>query len=132
MASRPNVLGVYKNLVKIARRLPEPNRSQSLRHIRQEFRSNKGESSVERVEELLTKANSSLGYLKIIAPRTRVSSGQTGVTKLVFGKDDGSGGKKAVTNWHGANMDPDSVKRHYQSLKRAGFRNNSEAKGGFF
>ena len=36
------------------------------------------------------------------------------------------------TNWNGSNLDPDSVRRHYQGLKRAGFRDNTHAKGGMF
>ena len=40
--------------------------------------------------------------------------------------------RKAVSNWTGKNMDPDAVARHYAGLKRAGFKDNTHAKGGFF
>lgn len=35
------------------------------------------------------------------------------------------------TNWDGKNLDPESVKRHRQQLKRCGFVNNAHAKGIF-
>ena len=86
----------------------------------------------DRVQELIKKANSTIGYLKIITPRTsrRKDDVQQGATTIVFG-EGGKLGPKAVTNWHGGNMDPDSVKRHYQGLKRAGFKSNADAKGIF-
>jgi len=39
--------------------------------------------------------------------------------------------KARTTNWDGNNMDPCSMKRHFGGLKRAGFQNNSHAKGMF-
>lgn len=131
MSSRSNVLSAYKNMLRLARCLSEPKRTSSIVEIRQQFRANKEIPSHE-IEKLLVKANSSLGYLKIISPRGRVSAAgnQTGVTKIVFGTT-GSVVKKAVSNWTGSNMDPDSVKRHQSILKRAGFKNNSDAKGFF-
>ena len=127
--ARANVLSVYKNMLKLARTLPEPKRASSVVEIRRQFREHK-EISADEIEKLLEKANSSLGYLKIIAPRSKVGTGQqTGVTRIVFGSQDKV--RKAVSNWTGSNMDPDSVKRHYQGLKRAGFTNNSSAKGIF-
>lgn len=54
------------------------------------------------------------------------------ITKITLqGVDDTSLTQRPVTNWHGRNMDPDSVARHYRSLKRAGFKNNRHAKGIF-
>jgi hypothetical protein len=38
---------------------------------------------------------------------------------------------RVVSNWDGKNMDPCMVKRHNVSLKRAGFVNNTHAKGIF-
>ena len=87
----------------------------------------------DKIQEMIKKANNTIGYLKIITPRSsrRREDVQEGVTKIVFGTGTGNGGSKAVTNWHGGNMDPDSVKRHYQGLKRAGFKSNADAKGNF-
>jgi len=86
---------------------------------------------------LLQKADSSLGYLKIITPRSNLK-GQTGATKIV-GKSpfeamtaSDKAGFRPVTNWTGKNLDPDSVRRHQNNLKRAGFKDNLQAKGGMF
>jgi hypothetical protein len=115
----------------LCRSLPEPTRSENINKIRQEFKTGSEIMDTEKIQDLIKKANNTIGYLKIITPRSsrRKDDVQQGVTKIVFGIGDK--GSKAVTNWHGGNMDPDSVKRHYQGLKRAGFRNNTDAKGIF-
>lgn len=83
------------------------------------------------IQTLLEKANSSLGYLKIITPRSAQSKPQTGKTTIVFGEGDNFIPGRAVTNWTGKNMDPDSVRRHNHQLNRAGFKNNAHMKGFF-
>jgi len=52
------------------------------------------------------------------------------VTGKVTWRGDG-GGRKAVSNWDGKNLDPEAVQRHRQQLRRAGFENNAHAKGFF-
>jgi len=126
--SRAPVLNVYKNLLKLAKSLPADKREASLSRIRSEFRANVS-ADAEQIDDMLKKANSSLGYLKIVTPRKQKN--QTGVTKIVFGEEK-EGGRKAMTNWTGSNMDPDQVTRHYAGLKRAGFKGNTHAKGGLF
>ena len=79
----------------------------------------------------MRKADSSLSYLKMSTPRAPETP-QNGAYTVRFG-DDKSTGKRslAVSNWTGSNMDPDSVKRHYRSLDRAGFKSNAHMKGIF-
>ena len=36
---------------------------------------------------------------------------------------------RPVSNWTGSNMDPDSVKRHYRGLQRAGFKDHAQVQG---
>eukprot|EP01039_Chlorochromonas_danica_P000888 gene887-969_t len=120
-------LSMYKNLMKFASRLPANKREESLKRIREEFRKNSQEHNPEQVAEMLKFASSTLGYLKIVTPRSVKE--QRGHTRIVFG--DASNPSKAVSNWTGSNMDPDSVSRHYRSLKRAGFTDNKSAKGFF-
>ena len=60
-AIRKNVLYTYKNLLKMARGLPEAKRDQSLKSIKEGFRINIGEVDPQRVGEMLTKAQSTLG-----------------------------------------------------------------------
>lgn len=121
-------------MMKVARLLqPQNKRHDAIERIRKEFRKNKSESIEENIDKMLEKAQSSLSYLKIITPKGLLKSNtQAGVTKIVFGdNNESSTGRKAVSNWTGSNMDPDSVSKHYQNLNRAGFRDNSHAKGLF-
>jgi len=130
------VKSAYRSLLQVARGLPHSEREKILPQIRDAFKSKSAETDPGVINELLTKAASSLGYLKIITPKTARRSNQSGVTKLVFPSSSSQGsthdGKKAMSNWTGKNLDPDSVKRHYQGLKRAGFRSNSDVKGPLF
>ena len=131
-----NVLSMYRRMLRLVKQMrPEAKKQETLTHIRKEFRSHAGEGDTTRVATLLDKANSSLGYLKIISPRTAVAEGQTGRTKIVFGTKDKDGKAiptKAVSNWTGANPDPDSVAKHYNQLKRAGFTDNKSVIGPMF
>ena len=79
----------------------------------------------------VVQANSALGYLKIVTPKSSHGKKQEGKTTVTFGESKYTDNGKAVSNWTGKNMDPDSVKRHQNTLKRAGFKNNSDAKGFF-
>eukprot|EP01041_Mallomonas_annulata_P005504 gene5504-11092_t len=132
MEARRNILTSYKRLIKLCHLMKDPKKSQVMGQIRLEFRKNISESNPAIIAELLNKAASSLGFLKIITPKEQKS--QQGTTRIVYsdGSDASSGSNfRPVTNWHGSNMDPDSVRRHQHSLKRAGFKGNSDAKGIF-
>jgi len=130
MAQRANVLGMYRRMLRLASTLqPVAKRVETLTEIKRQFRVATDVDNEEKIEDLLTKANSSLGYLKMITPRTRSSTEkESGRTRLVFGEDGPREGK-AVSNWTGSNMDPDQVKRHYSGLKRAGFTDNRSVLG---
>jgi hypothetical protein len=84
-----------------------------------------------RISKALQEAYSSISYVKMITPKS-MQEKSDGVTRIVLpGGEDNKGAKKPMTNWHGRNLDPDSVARHNRSLKRAGFLNNQHAKGIF-
>ena len=122
---------MYRNMLKIARGIsPEKKRQDAIQSVRSQFREHAGEEDTNKIAELLTKANSSLGYLKMISPKMRgVGSGQqTGRTRITFGGNMKKG-RAVVSNWTGANMDPDQVSRHYNQLKRAGFTDNRSVTG---
>ena len=72
---------------------------------------------------------STLGFLRISTPRSRSSHGSSERDSKNANK---SLNRRPESNWHGGNLDPDQVKRHYQGLKRAGFRDNNHVKGGLF
>ena len=133
LTSSANVIGVYRNMLRLVRRMnPDAKKLETLALIQKEFRSNALEQDPGRVATLLGKANSTIGYLKIISPKSS-TSGQTGRTKIVFGSDGTKGSKKkVVSNWSSSNPDPDSVARHYSQLKRAGFTDNKSVIGSLF
>jgi len=78
---------------------------------------------------LLKKAESTLGYLKIVTPRR--NRGQLGHVKMSFGKSDEDTFFHPIKNWTPTNLDPDAVSRHKRTLNRAGWRDNAHAKGFF-
>ncbi len=104
---------------------------------------------------LLDKASSTLGYLKMVTPRRGPAapaeatagptdqegggeSGDDGRVRLVYKNGEGlidgeaeARDRARYSNWHGGNLDPDSVSRHQHQLSRAGFRDNAHAKGVF-
>ncbi len=116
-------------MMKLAKSMPKEKRQQTIDEIRKQFRANSSEFDQEKVKKLLEQAQSSISYLKMVTPKQQGS--QSGVTRIVFGNGDNGRSSKAVSNWSGKNLDPDSVRRHYNGLKRAGFRDNSHAKGIF-
>lgn len=126
-----NTLSVYRNLLKLAKSLPASRRGESVVQIREGFRSGKSLADPQEIQRALEKANSTLGYLKIVTPKSAQNKVQEGKMTVVFGDKDPKRPDRAVTNWTGSNMDPDSVRRHNQSLKRAGFKNNADMKGIF-
>lgn len=125
-----NTLSVYRNILKLARSLPVAKKNDSIAQIKEGFRSGKSLSDPQDIQKMLEKANSTLGYLKIVTPKSAQNKVQTGKTTVVFGDNSMKLGR-AVSNWTGSNMDPDSIRRHNQSLKRAGFKNNADMKGIF-
>lgn len=97
-----------------------------------------------RIQKLLESARNSLGYLRMVTPRrpdrgSSESSDGGGRYRIVYkdgqavvdGENEPMAGRKAVSNWHGGNLDPDSVTRHKSQLSRMGFRDNAHAKGFF-
>jgi hypothetical protein len=128
---RANVLRMYRRLLKLSSRAT-PDQAVKFRiQIRTKFRESSGIQDPVAIEEMLKSANSTLGYLRMITPREKTNDVEERISRMVVGEDKKLSSRKAVTNWSGSNMDPDSVRRHYAGLKRAGFKNNAHAKGMF-
>ena len=79
---------------------------------------------------MIEKANSSLGYIKMVTPRER--SANAGVTRIVVDHSQGISKTQVHTNWTGSNMDPDQISRHQHTLKRAGYKGNAHVNSGGF
>lgn len=125
----------YRSLARLIKKLPENQSEKGWNELRSSFRAPLGveESLDTRFEE----AEKRESFLRMITPKEK-SSNQSGTWVYKDGKRlEGHGATrldangKVVSNWDGKNLDPCSVKRHNQQLKRAGFVNNSHAKGYF-
>ena len=72
MSVRTNVLSAYRRLLKLSNQLPAGDKRQSaVTQIREAFKNNQNEIETTKIHELLTKAASSISYLKIVTPRTK-------------------------------------------------------------
>lgn len=70
MESRSNVLNTYRNMLRLAKSIQNPSeKTKTVVRIREAFRANKSENNSQTVSDMLSKANSSLSYLKIITPK---------------------------------------------------------------
>lgn len=154
------VIGTYRALAQLVRRLPEKQRPGAWRELREGYRRNADETSPERISELISEAGKKIAYLRIITPKdmwrsnatsvidgddetteaSQATTTQAGVTRWVYksgGEKDANGEatprkrRQVVSNFDGNNLDPCSVSRHNYQLKRMGFVNNLHAKGLF-
>ena len=133
-AAPESIRNAYRTIARLIQRLPEESQAMAQKQLRNDFRrSNRpGETTSDRVQ----RAGEQIAYLRIVTPKERPSN-QSGRWVYKDGEriKDGQGssmaGGRVHSNWDGNNLDPCSVKRHNQSLKRAGFQNNLHAKGIF-
>ena len=95
---------------------------------------------MDRIKEHLEKAMSTLGFLRMSTPKIKnnhrltLSEIEEQKKNIENTPSPGPAGPivtRPISNWTGNNLDPDSVKRHYMNLKRAGFKDNAHAKGMF-
>lgn len=88
---------MFRRMLKQIQKLPNNERKNTLIQIKSEFHKNKNISDDKDIEKLLNKAESSLGYLKMITPKSKGQSSEP--YHRVFGKGSDVPIKKAVTNW---------------------------------
>mmetsp|Transcript_4964 Transcript_4964/g.7664 ORF Transcript_4964/g.7664 Transcript_4964/m.7664 type:complete len:169 (-) Transcript_4964:250-756(-) len=141
---KTTVKDTYRVLARLIDRLPnEKQRASSKQQLREGYQRH-ANATIEQVHDLIHEAGERIAYLRIITPKDRYRDAreQSGGRRWVYRSSNGNGGPEengkatvrvnaAVSNWNETNMDPDSVKRHYSGLKRAGFKNNLHAKGIF-
>ena len=140
---RTTVISTYRTLSRLIRSLPESQRPNAVSELRQGYRKHAA-APQEDVKDLIEEAGKKIAYLRIITPKREWTNGanstasEDGTTRWIYSSDGKAEGKARVrksgqvhTNWDGKNLDPCSVKRHNQQLKRAGFVNNLHAKGLF-
>jgi hypothetical protein len=124
----------YRELARLIKLTPDATKSQKM--LQTDFRKPLGPEGS--VEQRLEVAEQKLSFLRMTTVKTR-PSGQSGRWIYKDGEklQSDAGGTmrdskgRVVSNYDGANMDPEMVTRHRKSLKRAGFVNNEHAKGVF-
>mmetsp|Transcript_17876 Transcript_17876/g.25444 ORF Transcript_17876/g.25444 Transcript_17876/m.25444 type:complete len:140 (+) Transcript_17876:69-488(+) len=136
-----SVVHAYRNLATLIRRLPKDQQPAALSQLRNGFRKNANEKQADVVSDLLVEAEKKASFLRIVTPmKQTTTTNNGGITTYVYKKNGeiveenarGRDRKSRVhTNWDGRNMDPCAVKRHNAGLRRAGFVNNTHAKGIF-
>eukprot|EP00542_Grammatophora_oceanica_P017938 CAMPEP_0194047328 /NCGR_PEP_ID=MMETSP0009_2-20130614/24042_1 /TAXON_ID=210454 /ORGANISM="Grammatophora oceanica, Strain CCMP 410" /LENGTH=151 /DNA_ID=CAMNT_0038692909 /DNA_START=17 /DNA_END=475 /DNA_ORIENTATION=+ len=134
----PRILSTYRSLLRAIERLPkEQARRNGWKEAREAFRKPLDEEA-ESVEDRILAAGEQIAFLRITTPKPKARGEDAGRWVYKSGEKikDGSAtsnrtGKGVHSNWDGKNLDPCSVKRHNQGLKRAGFVNNAHAKGIF-
>jgi hypothetical protein len=125
---------VYRELARLIKLTPDATKSQKM--LQTDFRKPLGSEGT--VEKRLEVAEQKLSFLRMTTVKTR-PSGQSGRWIYKDGEklQSDAGGTvrdskgRVLSNYDGANMDPEQVSRHRKSLKRAGFMNNEHAKGVF-
>ena len=140
---RTTVLSTYRILSRLVRCMPESKQAPALQELREGYRKNLS-APQDQVDELINEAGKKIAYLRIITPKrewtgSAAERSEDGTTRWVYSSDGKSADSKGTvrksgqvhSNWDGKNLDPCSVNRHNQQLKRAGFVNNLHAKGLF-
>ena len=91
-----NTLRVYKNLLLLARRLPDPSKRSLVRQqIRDAFREHR-EAGTSEADDLIREAEAKISYLRIVTPKsngsriTRPGDDAAGVKHFVYTGKDGS------------------------------------------
>lgn len=144
-AAAAQVRKAYRDLYHILRQMPAKQRPALHGELRTKFR--QPLAADETVQDRLRKATDRAAFLRITTvktkPRATTTTTQSGNSGGRWIYKDGKALQsdatgtlrdnkgRVVSNWDGKNMDPCSVKRHRQQLNRAGFVNNSHAKGVF-
>jgi hypothetical protein len=129
------VRAAYRELAHIVKQIPEKDRGKSFEELRRSFR--QPLVATEPLEQRLKKADDRAAFLRISTVKVK-PRGQAGrwVYKdgerltSVNGTIRNAKGR-VISNWDGRNLDPDSVTKHRKLLNRAGFVNNTHAKGIF-
>lgn len=138
MAYKSRVLSLYKEILRYAQDAKAPAGQPSfVEQARSAFREHISESSAEAIQTLVKKAESKLGYLKVIAPRRRRPTSDEG-GKMRFVMKDGElldidGSVPRRTAFRDMRIDPDDLARHKRLLEYVTWSRNAHPKRcGFF
>jgi hypothetical protein len=125
MATRTIVLDLYRNILRHARAATTPQGQISyLEQAKAAFRQHSTESEPEAIQTLINKAQSKLGFLKVITPRLRRTA-TSGKQNFVFRDGEGlvetTSSKLRKTSFRDDRIDPEDIARHNRLLERQRF-----------
>ena len=135
MSTSQTIVVLYRKMLKQSLLLPTiEKRANTINEIRTSFRNFKSETNEDIIKQQLKKANDKFGYLCMITPKrvhteTPQIDGKSqfvkveGEWKNINAIDDDITKKDKATwsNWGMGNLDPDSVRKHEQLLRRQHF-----------
>ncbi|TMW60352.1 hypothetical protein Poli38472_000394 [Pythium oligandrum] len=112
---------LYKKLLKLAKSLPDAaKRDATMEQIRAEFRSHRDVTDPKEIAALVQRAQSKIGFLKIVTPRTTADAG---VKSYVYKNGARVEGEKAMEE--GARYKTEdfdlNMRRHTQLVRRQHF-----------
>jgi hypothetical protein len=121
MAHRQVVLGLYKEILRYARFAKAPEgQAPYFEQAKAEFRLNMNASGEDLLQKLVAKAQSKLGFLKVISPRKKGTIA-TGKQHFVFREGEGLVNTESVkarkTAFMDKRIDPDDLARHKRLLE---------------
>ncbi|KAA0171018.1 hypothetical protein FNF28_01023 [Cafeteria roenbergensis] len=122
---------LYRQMLVMARALPEARRAKATTQIMDGFHAGRDEDAAERVTELLHDATKRLSFMRTLVPphlRPDFADGtQQGFQQYVVrdGRvEDGAARRKEkakYSNWRQGNLDPDDVAKHHDQMRRFQF-----------
>eukprot|EP00937_MAST-01D_sp_MAST-1D-sp2_P004048 g4048.t1 len=129
-----HALHVYRNLILLAKRLPDSKRADALAQIRCAFREHRGAAG-EAAGALVRKAEETVSYLKIVTPKSKFegsgkrAGADAGTKQYVYTKDGVLEGAAAATaKIPLSDRDySDAVQRHTRSVRRQHFMDRGVA-----
>ncbi|KAJ0398884.1 hypothetical protein P43SY_001328 [Pythium insidiosum] len=112
---------LYKKLLRLAKSIPDATKREStVQQIRAEFRSHLDSSDPKEISALLQRAQSKIGFLKIVTPRERSDSGRTNFVYMKGERVDGDSVSDEGARYKTADFES-NLRRHNQLLRRQHF-----------
>uniref|UniRef100_K3W9U6 Complex 1 LYR protein domain-containing protein n=1 Tax=Globisporangium ultimum (strain ATCC 200006 / CBS 805.95 / DAOM BR144) TaxID=431595 RepID=K3W9U6_GLOUD len=111
---------MYKKLLKLAQTLPADKRQTTVEQIRREFRTHNGTKDPKEIAALLARAQSSIGYLKIVTPRATSDAGVKNYVYIKGKRVEAAGAAEDGARYKTADYNA-QMQRHVQLLRRQHF-----------
>jgi len=128
MGLRKQVLGIYRMMYRHLRVLPKDQASELLHEMRKGFRKHIGQTKEEKIQELIRKAYSRLGYVRMtmsLVRRPTLNASEEGVSNLVWSNGElreGYGTQETRSKTYNTDLKDWDLRRHEALQQRMEFR----------